>query len=69
MMADIVCLDYSAEMMINATALMINAFSMYLKCYTLMEEDGYRNAERRRECFLHLIALGIQFSLPGTWFM
>lgn len=36
------------------------AFKHYNMCYELMGSDGSRNVERRRECFLHLVALGIQ---------
>lgn len=36
------------------------AFKHYNMCYELMGNDGSRSVERRRECFLHLVALGIQ---------
>ena len=43
---------------------MKDAFVHYLKCYELMGKDGSKHKERRKECFLHMIALGIQC---GMW--
>lgn len=46
------------------TAMEADAFAHYLKCYELMGKDESKHKERRKECFLHLIALGIQC---GMW--
>ena len=37
----------------------MDALENYRRCYQLLGSDRSRNVERRRECFLHLLALGI----------
>ena len=58
------CIDHQGYYYIAEGFRMMNkrhmdALENYRKCYQLSESDGSRNVERRRECFLHILALGI----------